>query len=231
MSRAFTDHDPSQPPSRQGADGPRNGRTFTGILQSEIVFDGLTKEELGGLLASVDPSLLLQGYGNPGAGERQIATHLGGGKPLGLGSVRPTILSLQVSGPDRYAEQDPPNGESDDDWTPAAVVAEFANVAGNALDNQWLALAHVLDLEKVDPDLVWYPPGADRSHIRKRGQHERRDPFKTFQESFRFFQKADGHAANAHGQGGADIVPLPDPIDPDQSLHINPQAKGKGPGQ
>jgi hypothetical protein len=203
----------------------RQGSTFTGTLRSEVLFEGLTEVELGGLLAALVPARLLVGGPGDQHGERGIATHLGGGKPLGLGSVKPRIVGIQAWGAERYAMLDDAGGagaeKAPPTWEETALnaVAAFKGANEATLGHQWSVLTHVLDLAKVDPDLVWYPPGRDRS--------AKGTAFAQFLKSYEFFKDADGHAANVGGKKGAKIIPLPDPTEDDQRLPISPPKTGE----
>lgn len=63
-------------------------------LTQRITFDGLDAVSLATLLASLSPGLVL--------GEGDFATHLGRGKPLGLGSVVATFNLKMTTTADRY---------------------------------------------------------------------------------------------------------------------------------
>lgn len=170
---------------------------FSGSLHSEVVFDNLTREDLGGLIAALDPSRLFDLPPQFAEG-REFATHLGGGKPLGLGSVIPTVTikAADIWSSGRYVPG-LPTPQIDD------VVKEFV-AATPSLMKQWEALAHVLDIHKIDPNLVWYPPGADRSKFGR----------ELFGRTFKFFTVTDGNSL------GHELKPLPDPTADDQTLPI-----------
>ena len=186
-------------------------------LRSTVVFDNLSLEDLGGLIAALDPRRLFAHLSDDlTTSGREFATHLGGGKPLGLGSVTPKISEMKTWGGERYASTAPPDGQleqSEFETQAEAAVKAFIKAhtddeGGHDLDEQWKALAHILDIHKVDPNLVWYPPGAHRSYI----CHPTGD--KEFDETFQFFTLTDGNAR------GRLLHPLPDPTSDDPSLPI-----------
>jgi CRISPR-associated protein (TIGR03986 family) len=176
-------------------------------FSSELAFDNLSLDDLGGLIAALEPRWLFAARG--GADGRVFATHLGGGKPLGLGTVVPTIKNMQCWGADRYLETE---AKADSDWQSVArdAVATFVDGHG-AMRPQWEALARVLDIRAVDPNLVWYPPGAERDQFGT----------KEFTETFKFFAATSGDGRHRNKEGKPqELVPLPDPRCPDQALHI-----------
>ncbi|MDQ1248254.1 MAG: hypothetical protein QG597_2626, partial [Actinomycetota bacterium] len=194
------------------------------VLESEVWFEGLAPEQLGGLLAAVQPGLVLgdvdSGQRDPETGDpvlegRRFSTHLGGGKGLGLGSVHPEVVpgSLRLdSAGSRYAGAEPPAG------TPRSLSARF-KAAVLADDPRpaltWQALASVLTEDRVPATLLWYPPGCtwDR-RFDDDGQ-----PTAAFDKAFLYFQRHRGG-----GLGGGDdlgLQPLPAAVEPVQSLLID----------
>ena len=181
-------------------------------IQSQIVFENLTEEDLGSLIAALEPGKLLELFPELSEG-REFATHLGGGKPLGLGSVRPVITKIEFWDGRRYFDdgtlQNSPNSsQSDTGWEEKAekAVEAFKENKKFSLYKQWKSLAHVLDIHKVDPNLVWYPPGADRSHFL--------DADGKFDKSYEFFVATSGDFRKN------DMCPLPDPTADDQTIQI-----------
>lgn len=223
--------------SRDGAQAVGAGTQFRG----RVWFDNLTESQLGLLLAAVQPSLAL---GDVDGGQRDeqdrpviagrvFAVHLGGGKPLGFGTVQPRIdeASLVVhTAVSRYQGAAQPE-RSVQELVAAAVATRTAAGTGHAgeVPRTWRALASALTVGRVPADRIWYPPKAPWS----RRLTERADGStafnQTFDESYRFFSVFRGG-----GMGKlADMepmVPLPAATDPDQSLPI-PGAGGRpGPG-
>ncbi|WP_345075196.1 hypothetical protein [Phytohabitans flavus] len=177
------------------------------VLECEVSFDNLSEAELGGLLATFQPEDVL------GRADR-LRLHLGGGKPLGLGSCRASVSQLSVwSAGSRYGDADPVPAE------PGRLVAAFVGSVPAAVTATWPALAAVLAADSVDPARVWYPPGAHWT--------DQRDDLKRFDEPFAFFVGTSGmHLAEGPQRR---LQPLPDPTAPDQSLPIiRKEDLGKG---
>ena len=202
ISRAFTDGDNTK---RDEKDSERWLLLQNNTFRSQIMFENLTKEDLGGLIASLEPHRLLGLFPELAKG-RKFATHLGGGKPLGLGSVRSKIIDIQFEDEGRYFDSG--TSQSLSDWKKLAedAVEIFRKGNESRLRKQWEALAHVLDIHKVDPNLVWYPPGADRRHFL--------DADGQFDKSYEFFVATSG------GYREGDMYPLPDPTADDQTIPI-----------
>jgi hypothetical protein len=178
------------------------------VLEAVVTFDNLSEAELGGLLATLDPSQVLPTEGRP------VRLRLGGGKPLGLGSCRATVTELQVwSARSRYGDAEPVTPE------PARYVAAFTAQVPAAVSATWPALTAALAEDTVDPARVWYPPGAYWS--------QQRDDPKGFDEPFAFFLGTSGmYLAEAAPRP---LKPLPDPTETSQALPIiRKQDLGKG---
>ena len=168
-------------------------------LTQRISFDNLTPADLGGLLAAFEPGRVLPVDGEP------LNLHLGGGKPLGLGSCTAGISGLRVwDAASRYggAPQTSPDEE--------AYVRAFRESCLPQVTGTWPALAAVLTPRGRDARYVWYPPGAS-------WPAQARDE-KTFDEPFAFFKSSSGMFL-ASGPA-RELIPLPDPRDADQSLPI-----------
>jgi len=168
------------------------------VLHQRVTFDNLSEAELGGLLSTLQPQLVL----NADAG--RLLLRLGGAKPLGLGSCHAEVRDLRVwTARSRYGDataQAP---------CVADYVAAFAGQCSPAVRQTWPALAAVLAEDSVDPKQVWYPPGARWD--------EQRAKAKDFDESFNFFTGSSGMFLK---NGQRPILPLPDPTQPDQTLPI-----------
>ncbi len=171
-------------------------------LRQRITFDNLSRAELGGLLASFEPQRVLQSP--PG---RRLLLHLGGGKPLGLGSCTATVSGLRAwTAAGRYGGAP---GEAPD---PDGYLREFADsCAPEIREKTWPALAAALADGTADPARVWYPPGGY-------WPDQQRDQ-KTFDEPFAFFTASSGMYIKPPG-GQRPLIPLPDPAGGDQSLPI-----------
>lgn len=118
-------------------------------------FDGLTPAELGGLIAALQPQLLFQRL-DPALpyhfdGQPQWAIHVGGGKPLGLGSCQVHDLTVQAdTAASRYLDEDRPA------VTAAEAVAAFAQEHA-ALAEHWRQVSAALHVDHVDSRIVGYP--------------------------------------------------------------------------
>jgi len=195
-------------------------------LTQEITFEGLDDVALQSLLIAIDPARLLTLY-RPSA---RIATHLGGGKPFGLGAVsaRITAFSMWHSG-DRYgaAATALPDPGFDRSAYPRIVAR-----AGR-LENP-RAVARLLDLDGAGDwrDHVAYPPGATWDQI----DVPNKDRFVPFDESYHFFGEANGErlaGKPSHGipPHNRPWHPLPPVVEKDGSdarpdLPINPERRG-----
>ena len=173
------------------------------VLSQRVAFDNLSRAELGGLLAAFEPQRVLGGYA---AGEFRL--HLGGGKPLGLGSCTASVTELRTWTADsRYG------GGTAEAADTGACLAEFAKVCTDDVKSTWPALAAVLAEGSVDPRRVWYPPGAFWS--------ERMNDLKEFDEPFAFFTGTSGMFLKDKPAGEQrELKPLPVPGSGDQSLPI-----------
>lgn len=176
-------------------------------FSARLWFENLTPAELGGLVAAVDPSGLLTRSAPPGWAAPALAGHLGGGKPLGLGSVRVLTLDLTVhSAATRYGgmEAKPPPNIDD-------LMAEFEHAVPSSVRATWPDLAAVLSVGHVNPKVIWYPPGAawDRA-----GADE-------FDEGFEFWKKSAGRYLHPDNEQEP-LISIPDPRHANQYLPIVP---------
>jgi hypothetical protein len=171
-------------------------------LSQQVTFDNLDEADLGGLLAAFEPERVL-----PAAPGGELCLHLGGGKPLGLGSCRAIVSGLQVwTAQSRYGTG--PAARLDRE----ACAAAFRSQVPAEVTVTWPALAAILAESTVDPARVWYPPGARWS---ERGA----DP-KKFDEPFAFFTASSGMALLDQGKAPRKLIPLPEPNAGDQALPI-----------
>jgi len=102
------------------------------------------------------------------------------------------------------------------------AIAAFRGAVSAEVQQTWPALATALTLDHVQPDQVWYPPGAPWSHRNdKKG--------KTFDEGYAFWQQTSGlyHSGGKRGtpRMGYPLHALPDIGDPDQRMEIVEKAK------
>jgi CRISPR-associated protein (TIGR03986 family) len=173
-------------------------------LRQQVTFDNLSRAEFGGLLAAFDPRQVLAGLVPKG---RRLLVHLGGGKPLGLGSCAATVGGLRVwTAASRYG------GAPEATPDPEGYLREFAEgCPAETRENTWPALAAVLAEGTVDPARVWYPPGAHWP--------DRQDDQEEFDKPFAFFTASSGMFIEPPGRQ-RQLIPLPDPASGDQSLPI-----------
>ena len=187
-------------------------------FDTTVCFDGLTLPELGGLLAALQPALLL----TPASSHRDPAVCLpiGGGKPFGFGALetRLTLDRIDSAG-SRYGEEEPP------DVTIEQAVEQFrTSIPEGIRDTVWPALSAVLTLDHVDPDHVWYPPGASWN------EHHtgRPDALESFDRGYEFWKTSRGQRMRK--EPDRPLVPLPDAAAgaDQQYLKIVPAPKEKG---
>jgi hypothetical protein len=177
----------------------RAGTTLT----QRISFDNLRKAELGGLLTALDPGQVLPAAAGP------LLLHLGGGKPLGLGSCSAAVTGLRAwNAGSRYGGA--PEAVPD----AGACVRAFVESCLGEVTRTWPSLAAVLAEGTADAARVWYPPGAywpDQSLDEK-----------AFDEPFAFFTASSGMFLATGGDQirKRELIPLPAPDARDQSLPI-----------
>ncbi|MFI8774866.1 hypothetical protein ACIGKQ_22275 [Gordonia sp. NPDC062954] len=112
-----------------------------------VSFDGIRRDQLGGLLAALAPAIVL------GSPDKEIVTSIGGGKPFGFGAVSSTISGLTVEGArHRYL-----GGHSEDELDVTGFATEFATSIPESGKSEWPMLERVLTLGAVGDNLVRYP--------------------------------------------------------------------------
>ncbi|MGJ7908502.1 TIGR03986 family CRISPR-associated RAMP protein [Actinopolyspora sp. H202] len=213
----------------EGSDPPRRGQARTHQLDKSrliseatlipqgsrfrvtLTFTDLDEAQLGGLLAALQPRKLL--------GQR-VWQHIGGGRPLGYGSCTLTVDSdnsaVWRSGTRYGATGDAVPLDID------GFLAEFdewARGQAPAVRRLWPLLGKALSPETVEPDAVWYPPGASWAH---RDGDE--DDGKKFDEGHDFWKQTSGEELSrdeSSGQRrGYPLTPLPDLSATEQSMEI-----------
>lgn len=182
------------------------------VVRGVVTFDNLPAAYVASLLASLDPKRLL-----PPGDSRTLATHLGGGKPLGLGTASVTLTCEATSVPDRYAVAGPPSAPVPDLHDPE-VTTMLEDRAGAGWKESQRILAQVLDTAGLgrNAHLVAYPPGAPSW-----------EQFGTqpFRESFAFFQATNGQRLARFDKP---LSVLPPAGQPNQQLRINlPRKRGR----
>ena len=121
------------------------------MLRQRVTFDNLSRAELGSLLAAFEPHRVL----SPAPQAGPVLLHLGGGKPLGLGSCAATVEDLRVwTAASRYGGAPAETPDAD------AYLREFAAACPAEIkDAIWPSLTAVLAKGTVPAAQVWYPPG------------------------------------------------------------------------
>ncbi|MEO5678470.1 MAG: TIGR03986 family CRISPR-associated RAMP protein [Acidimicrobiales bacterium] len=183
-----------------------------GTFKVVVVAEGLDEAQLGSLVAAFEPHRALadhvpEGW-RPGDGDSRagLAIRLGGGKPLGLGSVRATVTDVQVwTACSRYdAAPEPSVTESTIDGWVAAFVAQVPQ----EVKATWRHLAAALRVGHVNPASVWYPPAGNWNV-----------PDEQFEAGGTKFPDFWTNSAGSQG-AGHDVLPLPEAEAIDQYLPI-----------
>jgi hypothetical protein len=146
-----------------------------------VRFENLTRAEIGGLLAALDPALLLVEQG--AAKQARYGVAVGGGRPLGFGTCTSGLRDLVVeSAASRYLGEDAPGFGARD------AVDDFRQQAGEGLPTVWAALTHALRLGRVADRQVWYPPAGPLPASRDGALHPA-----SLSPSFEFWQHTEGY--------------------------------------
>lgn len=148
------------------------------VLRGMITFDRLPRYAVEALLAAIDPRRLpdrtRQEVGS------MLATHLGGGRPLGLGSATASVTGRITTVTGRYNDGMPVHVGDDMGMEALKQILLRVGVVGST----WKRLLRLLDWDGLGAQqhLVAYPPGGDWV---KFGTKE-------FAQSYRFFQRNNG---------------------------------------
>ncbi len=163
------------------------------VLRQEITFDNISKAELGSLLLTLLPGLVLPR--TEGRASAEYWLRLGGGKPLGLGSCTVSVSELWWNDArQRYLGQDPVPESAAGFFAPLA--GEVARLAGHPVRRHWPTLSRILRADAVDPAVIWYPLGGEWDDETNRDR------------AFRFFSRTSGRYLK---NGREPVVALPDP--------------------
>ncbi|GGL19394.1 RAMP superfamily CRISPR-associated protein [Mangrovihabitans endophyticus] len=183
------------------------------VLHQRITFDNLDQATLGGLLAALQPEAVLPAVHRDGQA-LPIRLHLGGGRPLGLGSCTATVTEVRAWDADsRYG-----GGPAVTLDRPQALAAFTASCPEPVRDG-WPALASVLSAGKVNPARVTYPPGENWPEDVTAARTQQ------FDKPFDFFTMTSGmYLAEEEPRP---LLPLPDPTAGDQSLPILRKKKSR----
>ncbi len=149
------------------------------VLRATVTVDGLPRRYALALLLALEPGRLAAVYGRQ---PNDIAVHLGGGKPFGLGTALVTATAHLHPARLRYTESQP-----DLQW-PSEVTLEdlddLETLAGGGMRAGLPSVMRLLDVTGLEgwDHLVAYPPGAEWSEF---GTQE-------FRTSYKFFTVANG---------------------------------------
>lgn len=196
------------------------------IFEGRFVFESLSRAQLGAILAVLNPTLLATPEFAPDDG-RVFCWHVGGGRPLGLGSV-----TLDDETPDREAIRltlDAPAGGRYTGETATTIdgeflkrlVMDFVATVPQGVRDTWPDLAAMLTHDYVNPDIVRYPS------VAKWPSTSDVTPDYSGDHSLDWWKPAGGPAIGAFPfkkDGDATFVTLPRPSSPDPSLPIDPLA-------
>lgn len=150
------------------------------LLTATITFDEFTRPLLDALVAALDPRLLSDVAGYPG---HRLGIHLGGGKPLGLGSaVVEEIVVRFCTARERYTGSGATH-PAPEPLTPEQLDA-IQGYAGVEFRAGLPTICRLLDLDGLggEEGLVAYPPGGDWSRFDQQA----------FRESFEHFMATNG---------------------------------------
>lgn len=181
------------------------GTTFTATL----AFTDLSRAQLGGLLATLEPHQLTDVDG--------LHVHVGGGRPFGFGSCHIQVddeSSLVWESGARYGR----SGECQPLAKWSGLVEAFRDSLPE-LQETWRLTAIALNPASIDePDKVTYPPGA--------GWDQRGD--EQFDKGFEFWQQTSGTELTPKDgpRRGYPLTSLPH-IEADQKLPIVRKATSK----
>ncbi|SFE27355.1 CRISPR-associated protein [Actinopolyspora alba] len=176
-----------------------------------IAFTDVDEVQLGGLLACLSPSSVLGG---------ELWQHVGGGRPLGLGSCTFELdehaSEIRRSGARYGAAQEPV------DPSPERFRAEFQSwmrQQAPAAHELWPQLRKALSPNTVNPNSVWYPPGA----------YWNQQDSENFDRGYEFWKRTSGTELKPNTDGpriGYPLLALPDIDEQSQELPIIPNAQG-----
>ncbi len=155
------------------------------VFTAKVGVDQLDQVGVDALLCALAPERILAITRHHRESEPQYAVHLGGGKPLGLGSATVTVEVNLTSSRDRYMVDSPKPTQ----WptlSPQTDLERLLALEGRVGDFEvWLeALAVLLDLQALGEleNYVSYPPGASWQEFGT----------KVFRNSYEFFQQTNG---------------------------------------
>lgn len=186
------------------------------VFKSEVTFDQITGAQLASLWCLLNPVSLFKSFNI--SGPEVPVVRLGGGKPLGFGSVAPRISSYHIfRSKERYCD-DAPEFDSDkqsspdhalgmtgDGWSHFVKAIEERVITDGTrkkLVDNVKTLARLMDLDGLGAmkEFVTYPPNASWEQYGT----------KKFHESYRFFVENRGAAGGGNnGTYWGEWKPLP----------------------
>lgn len=177
------------------------GTTFT----ATITFIDLDEVQLGSLMAVLQPRSVLADQVLEERKPCEILQHIGGGRPLGLGSCAVSIDAQRSQiwrSVARYGGRAESTTPTIDEY-----IERFRSWATDNISDvhdQWPLIATAMGSTTVPPDAVWYPPGASWATCRT-------DP-KQFDDGYEFWTQTSGAeeaTADSGHRTGKPLRPLP----------------------
>ncbi|MGW2410127.1 TIGR03986 family type III CRISPR-associated RAMP protein [Streptomyces sp. NPDC001739] len=185
------------------------------VFTARVRFENLSDIDLGGLLCALDPALLLRGYDEEEAERPEYGWAVGGGRPLGFGTVtsQVSIASLDDAS-SRYLGEAAPSLDVEE------AVAAFRRAAPRNVKDVWKRqLTKVLRLDWAVPHQVWYPPAGS---LPEPGQPM--NP-KDLLPSFTFWKETTGGRAE---KARFPYRQLPSSAAPSPAMKVIPQSTQEG---
>ena len=154
------------------------------VFDAKVTFDALDRTSLTSVLWALDPALAISK--RAGGGAREVAIHLGGGRPFGLGSATVTVTDAHIQNlADRYRMPSDVGLElsasafAGADTAMTEITDRVGPISGNLEAASWM-----LDLNGLGENaiLLAYPPGATWSEANT----------EQFRKSYEFFVQANG---------------------------------------
>jgi hypothetical protein len=169
------------------------------VFSFSVHVDGLLPDEVGGLLAVLDPSLLF-GEGTGYA--------VGGGRPLGFGACTGRITAVELT--DAAGRYTTNTGATAPVRVEEAVAAFRDRVTRDLpeVHGTWKAAQSVLTLDRVPSEQVWYP--TEQKLI------DGDIATGNLEAGFAFWKRSVG--VQLSGGKSRPVIPLPDPAAEDQTL-------------
>ncbi|AXH95964.1 RAMP superfamily CRISPR-associated protein [Ornithinimicrobium avium] len=120
-----------------------------------VVFEGLSPEQVGGLVGACAPRLWLEAWQGHEGDPADARFRLGGGQPFGLGAA---IGEVELHVEDMRKRWTGLPGDATAQVVDLrTLVEEFVASAPQKVRETWLALANLVSQDHVDPDMVSYP--------------------------------------------------------------------------